>query len=282
VELKSTRSLRSILILKNPRFVLLFLFFILNSSLFIFHPLSYALDEGGATTSIEYRSINREAPTTDTNESEINYHLDVWQNLPNAGRLLLWLDWINGKNDDRIKKLGRGFLALKDFRYNDFILNGLVGDSTLIFTNLPEKFSNVTYPDLYFRGFQADLLSKWGRVEVFGGKVARLEGLLGKTYDITDEVLYGFKGNFRPIPRLLLGTGFIRTQDEVDSADQPITKNNNIFLLDSEVELFKWMRWQTEFRRSDFKGEPGIESQSDYLLRFGPMIMTDNFRLEAN
>ncbi len=94
--------------------------------------------------------------------------------------------------------------------------------------------------------------------------MARLEGLLGKTYDITDEVLYGFKGNFRPIPRLLLGTGFIRTQDEVDSADKPVTKNNNIFLFDSEWQVLNWMKWLTEFRRSDFKGEPGIESQNDY------------------
>ncbi len=162
--------MRSILILKGPPFVFIFLFFILKSSLFIFQSQSYALDEGGATTSIEYRSINREAPTTDTNESEINYHLDVWQNVPNTGKLLLWLDWTNGKNDDRMNKLGRGFLALKDFRYNDFILNGLVGDSTLIFTNLPEKFSNAIYPDIYFRGFQADVLSKWGTVQSFWRK----------------------------------------------------------------------------------------------------------------
>jgi len=212
----------------------------------------------------------------------MNYHLDVWQKVPNVGNLVLWLDWINGKNDERINKLGRGFLALTEFRYNDFIFNGLVGDSTLTFTNLQEKFSNVIYPDIYFRGFQADVLAKWGTAQIFGGKVARLEGLLGKTYDITDEVLYGFKGNFRPIPRLLLGTGFIRTQDEVDGADKPVTKNNNIFLFDSEWQVFNWMKWLTEFRRSDFKGEPGVESQNDYMLRFGPMIKTETFRLEAN
>ena len=33
----------------------------------------------------------------------------------------------------RINRLGRGYLALTDFRYKDFILNGLVGDSTLTF-----------------------------------------------------------------------------------------------------------------------------------------------------
>lgn len=280
MELKSGR------LLKSYKFFKLFLsiisFSVFTFQLSTFPSLSYALDEGGATVGTEYRSVNRETFTDHTNQFEMNYHLDAWQNVPNVGKLLLWFDWINGKNDDRINKLGRGYLALTEFRYNDFILNGLVGDSTLIFTNLPERFSNVIYPDIYFRGFQADLLSKWGMVQVFGGKVARLEGLLGKTYDITDEVLYGFKGNFRPIPRLLLGAGFIRTQDEVDSADKPVTKSNNIFLFDSELEIFKWMKWQTEFRRSDSKGEPGIESQSDYMLRFGPMIRTENFKLEAN
>jgi hypothetical protein len=280
--------LKSKPLLKNFQFLKVFLSVCIFSSisfnfpLSTFHSPSYALDEGGATVGIESRSVNHETPTNDTDQFEMNYHLDVWQNVPNVGKLLLWLDWINGENDDRINKLGRGSLVLTDFRYNGFVFNGLVGDSTLIFTNLPERFSNVMYPEIYFRGFQADLLSKWGIVEVFGGKVARLEGLLGKTYDITDEVFYGFKGNFRPIPRLLLGTGFIRTQDEVDSADKPVTKNNNIFLFDSELEVFKWMRWQTEFRYSDFNGEPGTESQSDYLLRFGPMIKTENFRLEAN
>ena len=27
----------------------------------------------------------------------MNEHLDVWQNVPNVGKLLLWIDWINGK-----------------------------------------------------------------------------------------------------------------------------------------------------------------------------------------
>ena len=275
-------------LLKNLRFfkafpsILIFCSIAYNFPLSTFQSLSYALDEGGARTGIEYRLVGRETSTDNTKQFEVNTHLDVWQKVPNVGNLALWLDWINGKNDDKVNKLGRGYLALTDLRYNGFIFNGLVGDSTLMFTNLSERFSNVIYPDIYFRGFKADLLSNWGMVQFFGGKVARLEGLLGKTYDMTDEVIYGVKGNFRPVPRLLLGTGFIRTQDEVDSADKPVTRSNNIFLFDSQLEIFKWMKWQTEFRRSDFKGEPGTESQSDYLLRLGPIIKAENFKLEAN
>jgi hypothetical protein len=275
VEVKSKPSLKSS---DLSKILLVFSIFSLST----FQSLCYALDEGGATTSLEYRSVDRKSPLSETNQYEMNYHLDAWQNLPNIGKLFLWLDWANANNDEKINRLGRGFLALREYRFNDYILNGLIGDSSVHFTNLPERFLNSTYPDVYFRGFQADLLAKWGSVEVFGGKVAGLEGLLGKTYKTTDEVFYGFKGNYRPIPTLLLGTGFIRTQDEVDSADKPVTKNNNIFLFDSEWQVFNWMKWLTEFRRSDFKGEPGIESQNDYMLRFGPMIESETFRLEAN
>ncbi len=280
--MKSKPLLKNLPCLKAFLLIFILSSIFLNTPLPTFHSLAYALDEGGATAGIEYRSVNRETSNNDTTQFEMNYHLDVWQKVPNVGNFVVWLDWINGENDERVNKLGTGFLTLTDFRYNGFILNGLAGDSSLIFSNLPERFSNVIYPEIYFRGLKADLLSKWGMVEVFGGKVARLEGLLGKTYDMTDEVFYGFKGNFRPTPRLLLGTGFIRTQDEVDSAGNPVTKNNNIFLFDSELEVFKWMRWQTEFRRSDFRGEAGTESQSDYLLRLGPIVKTENFNFEVN
>lgn len=282
MEVKSKPSLKSSDLPKIFLVFSIFSLFTFHFSLSTFQSLCYALDEGGATAGMEYRSLNLESSTTKTNQFEAISHLDVWQNLPNAGKLFLWLDWADANNDEKINRLGRGFLALREYRFNDYILNGLIGDSSIIFANLPEKFLNSTYPDVYFRGFQTDLLAKWGMVQVFGGKVARLEGLLGKTYDITDEVLYGFKGNFEPIPRLLLGTGFIRTQDEADNNDQPVTKNNNLLLFDSKFKIFNWMKWLTDFRRSDFKGEPGIESQNDYMLRFGPMIESETFRLEAN
>ncbi len=280
MDLKSRLSL-------NPHKLFKFFLSVL-SFLTLYFPLSIfpspccALDEGGATAGIEGRSVRRETPISETGQYEMNYHLDAWQNVPNIGKLQLWLDWINGKNDDRMNKLGRGYLALREFRFNDFILNNLIGDTSILFTNLPEKFSNSTYPDIYFRGFRSDLLSKWGNVHLFGGKVARLKGLLGKMYDPLDESFYGFKGNFRPIPGLLIGTGFLRTQDEVDNNDRPVTKSNHILLFDSELKIFKWMRWLTEFRRSDFQGTQRVKSQKDYALRVGPLLKTENFKLEAN
>jgi len=276
--LKSERHLKCILILR----ILLFLLFVLPFLLLLFQPPSHALDEGGATAGFDYRSIDQEAFASDTEQYEAVYHLDAWQNVPNAGTFTLWGDWADAQNDNDFHKLGRGFLALQGFKINSFTANGLVGDSPMVFTNLPDRFSNAFYPDIYFRGARTDIFSPTGELHLFGGKVATVNDLLGKVYDTTGEVFYGFRGNYRPLPTVLLGTGFIRTQDEVDNAGDPVTKSNNIFLFDFELLPFSWMKWLTEFRGSYFKGEPGVEDQKDYSLVFGPLIQSRDFRMEAN
>ncbi len=79
--LKSTQLFRTLLV-----FEILSLFS-LHFSLSTFPSLSYALDEGGAITSLEYRSVDRESPLSKSNQYEMNYHLDIWQNVPNGGKL---------------------------------------------------------------------------------------------------------------------------------------------------------------------------------------------------
>lgn len=280
--MKPTRWLKPLCILDIHTLQLSVLFLTLQLLLFTLPSLSHALDEGGAAAGIDYRSVDRETSSTKSRESEWSYHLDAWQNLPNAGRLLLGFDWNDARDGTERNRLGSGYLALKEFRFNGFILNGLIGDSTLYPSNLQEKFSNATYPDVYFRGGEVDFFSRSLEGQLFGGKVARLEGLLGRFYNITDESLYGFNVRFRPVSSLLVGTGFIRTQDEVDSVDRPVTKQNNIFLFDSELELLKGIKWVGEFRGSDFEGEQDVGSKRDYMVRVGPIVQTDTFRMEAN
>jgi hypothetical protein len=265
-----------------PFFYLGALIIVLPLLLFVFPLKSHALDEGGGTTGIDYRSIGRETSSSDLNEYDLNYHLDTWQTLPNTGRLLLWLDWTDAKDGSERNRLGRGTLALEEFRFNDFILGGLIGDSILYLSSLPEKFANATYPEVYFRGGRLNFSSKMFEGELFGGKVARLEGLLGTFYNITDESLYGFKTRFRPISPLLIGGGLIYTRNEVDSADRPVTRQNTILLLDSELQVLNEMKWVGEFRQSDFQGNQLTPGSRDYLVRFGPIVNTERFRVEAN
>jgi hypothetical protein len=276
--LKSERHLTSIL---NLRILLLLLCFLPFFPPML-QPSAHALDEGGATAGFDYRSIDQETFASDTEQYEAVYHLDAWQNVPNAGTFTLWFDWVDGANGDDLHQLGRGFLALQGFKINSFTANALVGDSPMVFTNLPDKFSNVFYPEVYFRGLRTDILSPQGEFHLFGGKVATVNDLLGRVYDTTGEVFYGFRGNYRPLPMLLLGTGFIRTQDEVDNAGNPVTKSNNIFLFDFELVPFPWMKWLTDFRGSYSNGEPGVEDQKDYSLVFGPLIQSGNFEMEVN
>jgi hypothetical protein len=250
--------------------------------LLIAHSPIYALEEGGGEIETEYRLHNNKTLVNDANQFEIYTHMDIWQNLSNAGTLQLWLDQVNGRGDNEDNKLAKGYIALTDFRYNDSIFNGLIGDSTLNFSDPTQKFSNAIYPDINFRGFQADLHSRWTNVEVFLGETAQLNGILGKTYDTMGEVFYGFNGSFSPISRLLLGTGFIRTQNETDNTGLPLIKNNNIIMFDADLKVFDWMKWLTELQTSDYEGESGIKGKQDYLLRVGSVIDKETLRLEAN
>ena len=264
-----------------PRFFFLLLI-LLCFLLVTCESISYALDEGGGTAGFQYRGIDQETFPVDQDQYEVISHLDLWQNVPNVGRFTLWLDWASAENTDDLNQLGKGFLALQGFRVNDFIFDGLVGDSPIVFTNLPEKFSNLFYTDVYFRGARTDIFSQRGELHLFGGEAAQINDLFGAVYDTTGETFYGFRGSYRPIPTLFLGTGFIRTQDEVDNAGRPVTKSNNIFLFDSELLVFPWMKWLTDFRQSDFQGESGVQDQRDYSLVSGPIIRLNHFKLEAN
>ena len=276
--LKPERYLKSILIVRILLLLLSFFYY----SLFTFDSVVYALDEGGGTAGISYRSTGQETYLTDTEQYEAVYHLDLWQSIPNIGRFMLYLDWADSNNIDHENKLGTGYLALEGFRYNDSLVNTLIGDSSILFTNLNDRFANLVYSDIYFRGGRADLFSPRGEVHFFGGKVATLTGLFGNIYDTSDESLYGFRGGYRITPNLFLGTGFIRTEDEVDPAGRPVTESNNIFLLDAEWQALSWMKWLAEFRQSNFKGAPGVEDQTDYAFLIGPLLRGKVFRFEAN
>jgi hypothetical protein len=255
----------------------------------IFHVLctflgnsAFALDPGGGSAGVEIRTLQRESGYTKSDQTEAVLHTDAWQNVPNYGRFAAWLDWANMHDGQNFNRLGRGFFTLREFPLNGAHFNGLAGDSTLLFTNLPERFSNAFYPEIYFRGLQSDYISRTRELRLFGGQVAVLPDMMGRIYNPSGENLYGFRGNFRPFPTLLVGTGYIRTQGEVDNSGIPVTKSNNIFLLDSDWQLLKNMKWITDLRVSDFQGENQIGNSSDYNLKLGPIIKGERARIEAN
>ena len=244
----------------------------------------HALDEGGGTVGFESRFDSLDTFLTDQNEYEVISHLDLWQNIPNVGRLALWIDWANASdgNDIHLNRLGNGFLELTGLRINNSTLDGRLGDSSTIFTNLPVRFSNSFYPGIYFQGYQSDLYGPRGEAHIFGGQVARIVGLFGKIYDTTREDFYGFKASYRLLPSLLLGTGYILTLDEVDNADLLVTKRNHIFLLESDFQALDWMRWLVQFSRSDYDGVLGRKDRSDTAFKIGPLLSGRNFKFETN
>jgi hypothetical protein len=210
------------------------------------------------------------------------YRLSAWQGLANAGRLSMDLDWVYGNAPASVNHAGRISLALTGFRWSRWTADAVAGDSELKFTNLRERFANAFYLDLYVRGGRLTLSSPSSEIAFFGGRLARLEGYNGRSFALTDESLFGFKGRFQIDDSFALGAGFIRTGNETDDLGVPVTKNNRILLLDSEIGLSRRLTWISEFRMSDAQDPSGGPRDRDLSLRFGTIYGGDAVHFEAN
>lgn len=254
-----------------PIFLILLLIYLMPSEV-------VALDKGGVDFFIENRTTSTENPLIGRETDwETNYHLDLFQDFPGYGRFLSSWDIITSNEEDRV---GRGYLKWEDFKIGDLTFSNTFGDSSFSFTTIPDRFLNTYYPDVYLRGLNLSFLSHRLESSLFSGRVATLSGLLGKTYDLSAESLYGFKTAYRPCDYLTLGGGFIRTIHEQDPGGERISDANSILMLQSELGLSEIINLIGEYNRSFPEG--AVDGKSDYALRFGPIIKTQNLHLEGN
>lgn len=210
------------------------------------------------------------------------FHIDAWQALAATGKVAVNFDWVVGNTPRDANRVGGLAIALTGYRLSRWNLDAVAGDSQFRFTNLRERFSNAFYLDVYVRGGHVALAGPKGELSVFGGRVTRLEGLTGLTYAVTGESLFGFKARQLLGNAVVLGAGFLRTQNEDDFQGAPVTKNNNILLLDSEASLTRRLTWITEFRMSDYQDAAADTRTRDLNLRFGTVYASEKVRFEAN
>lgn len=211
---------------------------------------------------------------------ETLFHLDFSQVYTNYGKITGWVDGLF--LSENFDKIAQWSVNWSDLKFGRFSLGANAGDGYLQFTNLESRFTNTFHPYLYYRGANLDFGAPNWEVSVWGGKKAQLSGLLGSTYELTDQRLFGFISKYRLKEKLLLGMGFIHTENEKDDTGELITEKNDVFLMDSQYDATPWLSVLGEIRGSSYL-EPGeTDRKKGSFLRFGPIIRTEKLNLEAN
>jgi hypothetical protein len=266
---------KTLLLNKKDRFLLLFCVQIIFISSF-----SFASQEGELNFSLWNRNYFRNSEFSNENVYETLFHLDFSQVYTNYGKITGWVDGLF--LSEYFDKIARWFLNWSDLKLGTFSFKANAGDDFFQFTNLESRFINTFHPYLYYRGANLSFSTSRWEMSVWGGKKAQLSGLLGSTYELTDQPLFGFRSKYRFKEKFLLGMGFIHTENETDDTGKCMTERNDIFLMDSQFDPTPWLSVLGEIRGS-FSLQPEETSRKKgSFLRLGPIIRTEKLNLEAN
>jgi hypothetical protein len=219
-------------------------------------------------------------------------YLDVYQKIPNYGVLEGRLAYSNlheppGTGTGTVAGQTTGFnqaygrLTLKDFQWGRGVLQASAGDQFFLLSDLPIRFTNFFYPQIYFRGFGAQYAHPSFQVYLLGGDVTLSRGLAGETFQGVGESLYGFMSRIRPWDRLVLEGSLFATQDEKDYSGNLVTKNNRVYRLAYLLRTWSTVYSAGEFMQS-FSQDPQSRSRHDVAYRWGSIWKGDWFRLETN
>lgn len=213
------------------------------------------------------------------NEYENIWHLDLFQKTYNYGQFHGWFD---GRLLESSLQAAHWYLKWQDFKVGPFSLGFNLGDYNFQFTTLGYRFTNY-YPAFnYFRGFTTNLSHPKFGLNFFSGRVARLSGLLGLVYSLTEQSATGFLAHFKPKDHYYFGLGYLYSENEKDWSGNLLTRSNHLFLLESEIKLNERIKLVAETKTS----VATIENRSDKIfghsLRFGPFFTFDRWVLEVN
>lgn len=213
------------------------------------------------------------------NEYENIWHLDLFQKTFNYGHFHGWFD---GRLLDSTLQAAHWYLNWQELKVGPFSFGLHLGDSNFQFTTLGYRFTNY-YPAFnYLRGFTASLGHQKFGFSFFSGRIARLSGLMGLVYSLTEQTATGFLAHFKPKDRYYFGFGFIHSENEKDETGKLLTRSNNLLLLESEIKLNERIKLVAESKTSAATIENKPDKMIGHSLRFGPFFTFDRWLLEIN
>ncbi len=213
------------------------------------------------------------------NEYESIWHLDLFQKTFNYGQFYGWFD---GRLFDSTLQAAHWFLKWQDFKLGPLSASFNLGDYNFQFTTLGYRFTNY-YPAFnYLRGFTSRISHPKFSFNFFSGRVARLSGLMGLVYSLTDQTATGFLAHFQPGNRYYFGLGFLHSENEKDWAGNLVTRSNNLFLLESEVKINERIKLVAESKTSVATIEKTPDKMIGHSLRFGSFFNFERWLLEVN
>lgn len=245
-----------------------------------------ALDEGGGEVGTAYYALRFRTLGQQFSLSEALLYADLHQRLTNYGLLEARGAFSNlsepqGSGEASGWRQGYGRLSLKDYRWGRAVLATSAGDQNFQITGLPLRFSNYFYPTNYFRGLSFQITHPYLQMEVLGGRVTISKGLFGETFIGVGEDLYGFLARSQPWERLILEGDFFSTQNEKDYVGNPVTINNQVFRLASQLRVWSQLYLLGEFMQS-YALAPNHQETQDLAYRAGPIWKGELLNLEGN
>ena len=267
--------------MKTKRFQYVKIVFLVVFLFFLPLLLTAITEQGELRLSFWNRSYFYGQESNRPNRHENILRFDLTQNIRNYGKFTAWIDALNtdSGNGGRISQFR---LQWRDLKIGSFTLNSTLGDRYLQFSNLESRFTNTIYPFLYLRGGSVQLSASRLEAEIWAGRNAQLAGLLGSTYELKEQSLFGFRAGYQWKDPLLVGLGYIHSGQEKDALGDVRSEKNDVFLLDSEFHYSHWLRILGEFKRSSSLVKKGKNRENGSYFKLGPIVRTDKVDFEAN
>ncbi|MGQ9472042.1 MAG: hypothetical protein ACUVR0_10180 [Candidatus Aminicenantales bacterium] len=213
------------------------------------------------------------------NEYENILHLDLWQKTLNYG---IFQGWFDGRISTSVLEPSHWYLNWQGFQLGRLIVNLQLGDNDLQLTKLGYRFTNYYPLHYYLRGVSAGFQHKKYGLDFFHGRLARLTGLFGNFYWVTDQTVTGVMASYEPNRVCYLNFGLVHTENEKSWEGKLLTRSNNIVLIESELRLRPEVKFVIDMRGSVADEADSHGKTSGTAIRFGPLLNRKRWSLEIN